>query len=184
MLVESRQIRTLLNSTITYTTSTQSTHTYNVSVGGEDTIIQQPKTYNFSMNPIPALIILLLGLMMSSHHQESMVSTMMHSQWGTLLTGAAFARAATYILFFISPPTSIFPSRPPTELITAFCLMAGGTIFMSSSTDTVEAMEFNHLNAMFTFTITMGVITLLMAWIIVLIATKGWAIRRAGRKLF
>jgi integral membrane sensor domain MASE1 len=84
------------------------------------------------MNPIPALVVLLLGLMMSSHHQESMVATMIHSQWGTLLVGAAFARAATYILFYLSPPASILPGRPPTELITAFCLMAGGMIFMAS----------------------------------------------------
>ena len=184
MLIESHKIRTLLNSTITHTTLTQSTNAYNISAERDDTAFQPPKTYNFSMNPIPALIVLLLGLMMSSHHQESMVSTMMHSQWGTLLVGAAFARAATYILFFISPPTSIFPSRPPTELITAFCLMAGGTIFMASSTDTVAAMEFNKLNAMFTFTVTMGVITFLMAWIIVVIAIKGWAVRREGRTSF
>lgn len=57
---------------------------------------------------------------------------MIHKQWGTLLVGAAFARGATYILMYISPPTSILPGRPPTELITAFCLMAGGMVFMAS----------------------------------------------------
>lgn len=84
------------------------------------------------MNPIPALVVMLLGMMMSSHHQHSMVSTMIHGQWGTLLVGAAFARAATYVVFYLSPPTSILPGRPPTEIITAFCLMAGGLIFMAS----------------------------------------------------
>lgn len=136
------------------------------------------------MNPLPALIILLLGMMMSSHHQASMVSTMVHKQWGTLLVGASFARAVTYILFYVSPPTSILPSRPPSELITAFCLMAGGLIFMASSADTIEAMEYNDLGAMFVFTVTMGVITFLMAWIIVVIAIKGWAIGKEGKSQF
>jgi hypothetical protein len=123
MLIESTRIRNLLNAT---TASSQLSYT------DEPRALEEPNSYRFPMNPIPALVILLLGLMMSSHHQESMVSTMIHSQWGTLLVGAAFARAATYILFYLSPPTSIFPGRPPTELITAFCLMAGGMIFMAS----------------------------------------------------
>jgi hypothetical protein len=120
MLIESNRIRDLLNEV------KHSNTTYDPETTAE------PKSYRTPMNPIPALIVLLLGVMMSSHHQESMVSTMIHSQWGTLLAGAAFARAATYIIFYLSPPTSIFPGRPPTELITAFCLMAGGMIFMSS----------------------------------------------------
>jgi len=69
---------------------------------------------------------------MSSHHQQSMVSSMVHKQWGTLLVGCAFARAATYVVFYLSPPASVLPGRPPTELIAAFCLMAGGLIFMAS----------------------------------------------------
>lgn len=125
MLIESKKIRDFLNTT----KETPQSHLHDP-VKELERI--EPKTYRFSMNPIPALIVLLLGLMMSSHHQESMVSTMIHKQWGTLLVGAAFARAATYIVFYLSPPTSILPGRPPTELITAFCLMAGGLIFMAS----------------------------------------------------
>jgi hypothetical protein len=122
MLIESKRIRDLLNAT----------RQDSVPYYTEGEALQEPKSYNFPMNPIPALIVLLLGLMMSSHHQESMVATMIHSQWGTLLVGAAFARAATYIIFYLSPPTSILPGRPPTEVITAFCLMAGGVVFMAS----------------------------------------------------
>lgn len=122
MLIESTRIRSLLN-------ATKSTPQLSYPSESQE---QEPKSYAFPMNPIPALVILLLGLMMSSHHQETMVATMIHTQWGTLLAGAAFARAATYILFYLSPPTSILPGRPPTELITAFCLMAGGMIFMAS----------------------------------------------------
>jgi hypothetical protein len=121
MFIESTTIRSLLNTTRDLKLPENSPET-----------LSEPRTYSFSMNPIPALIVLLLGMMMSSHHQESMISTMIHKQWGTLLIGAAFARGATYILMYISPPTSILPGRPPTELITAFCLMAGGMIFMAS----------------------------------------------------
>lgn len=124
MVVESKAVRDLLNTT---KQSPKSHLPY-----GEPEATEEPKSYSFSMNPLPALVVLLLGMMMSSHHQESMVSTMIHAQWGSLLTGAALARGATYILYYLSPPTSILPGRPPTELITAFCLMAGGMIFMAS----------------------------------------------------
>jgi hypothetical protein len=136
------------------------------------------------MNPIPGLIVLLLGLMMSSHHQASMVSTMVHAQWGSLLVGAAFARAVTYIIFYLSPPTSILAGRPPSELITAFCLMAGGAIFMASTKDVVAIIEENNIAAMFVFTVAMGFVMLLMAWVIIVIAIKGWAVRKEAAKGF
>ncbi|RDL32444.1 Integral membrane protein [Venustampulla echinocandica] len=175
MLVESKRIRDLLNTT----SPPPNSHLSNLT--NKELELLEPKSYRFSMNPIPALIILLLGLMMSSHHQHSMFSSMIHQQWGILLVGAAFARAATYIISYISPPTSVLPGRPPTELITAFCLMAGGLIFMVSSHDTVTSLESYDLDAMFVFTVSMGVITLLMAWIILVIAIKGWALKIKGR---
>lgn len=94
--------------------------------------LEEPEAYEFSLNPIPALVILLLGIMMSSHHQETMTATMVHKQWGTLLLWASVARGLTYVLFYIKPPRSIFPSRPPTELLASFGLIAGGLIFMAS----------------------------------------------------
>jgi hypothetical protein len=57
---------------------------------------------------------------------------MVHKQWGQLLTGAAFARALTYALLWLRPPRSVFPSRPPTEVLAAFGLMGGGVVFMGS----------------------------------------------------
>ncbi|KAL8697500.1 MAG: hypothetical protein Q9224_002282 [Gallowayella concinna] len=142
-----------------------------------------PKTYSFPMNPFPSLIILLLGLMMSSHHQHSMVSTMVHKQWGTLFVGFALARAVTYILTYLAPPTSYLPSRPPSELITSFCLISGGLIFVASNKDTVAAIEGHDLNAMFIFTVTMGFTAFLMAWEIIVLAVKGWALG-GGRSRF
>lgn len=126
MLVESRKIRDLLHTSLLMKTSGASRMCE----------VQEPwhppKTYGVSLNPLPALVILLLGFMMSSHHQDSMVSTMMHKQWGTLLVGFSLARAVTYVMSYISPPTSLLPSRPPSEIISAFCLMSGGLIFMAS----------------------------------------------------
>ncbi len=42
-------------------------------------------------------------------------------------------------------------------------------------------MEMTDLDAMFVFAVSMGLVTFLMAWIILVIATKGWAIRREIR---
>ncbi|MCJ1256359.1 hypothetical protein MMC24_004180 [Lignoscripta atroalba] len=177
MLIESRRIRDLLNATIL---SSPSTH----GISSPPDSWQQPRTYGFSLNPLPGLIILLLGLMMSSHHQASMVSTMIHKQWGTLFVGAALARGVTYILTYLSPPTSVLPSRPPSELVVAFCLISGGLIFMASNKDMVGAMEAYDLNAMFVFTVVMGLTAFLMAWEILVLAIKGWAVGRKQRPLF
>ncbi|KAF2846014.1 hypothetical protein T440DRAFT_250260 [Plenodomus tracheiphilus IPT5] len=168
MIVESNKMRNLLNYTVT---SSKEVHP-------SDDLWQQPRQYLFSMNPMPALIIMLLGKMMSSHHQDSMLSTMIHGQWGSMFMGFALARGLTYITLYISPPTSFLPSRPPTEIITAFCLISGGITFMVSNKDTVAVLEGYGLDAMFIFTVTMGFTALLMAWTTVVIAIKGWAVRR------
>ncbi|KAK4136168.1 hypothetical protein BT67DRAFT_375348 [Trichocladium antarcticum] len=179
MLIESINVRSLLNHTVADAVPSGPEHTYRDEERNE---LREPETYAFSMNPIPALVILLLGIMMSSHTQESMVSSMVHKQWGNLLTGASFARGLTYVLVYLKPPRSIYPSRPPTELLTAFGLVSGGIIFMASSNDTVAGMIHYQLDVMFMYTVTMGLVGLLMAWVIAVVALKGWAARReAGR---
>jgi hypothetical protein len=175
MIIESSKVREFLNNTVL---SAQPASQFN------DDTWQQPRQYRFSMNPIPSLIILLLGKMMSSHHQASMLSTMIHAQWGSMFMGFALARTLTYITLYISPPTSYLPSRPPTELITSFCLIAGGITFMVSNKDTVAALEAYNLDAMFTFTVTMGLVALLMAWTVFLVAIKGWASRKENASRF
>ena len=171
MLIESTRIRDLLNSVVLTSSAPH----------GPDTIREKlapPKQYSHPMNPVPGLIILLLGLMMSAHHQHSMVSTMIHKQWGTLFVAFALARAVTYILMYVSPPTSYLPSRPPSELIASFCLISGGLIFMASNRDTVDALEAHGIHAMFPFTVVMGFTAFLMAYSIFVLAVKGWAVRR------
>ncbi|OTA65948.1 hypothetical protein K449DRAFT_431410 [Hypoxylon sp. EC38] len=179
MLIESTRIRELLNTTVYEAALTHPAHAYSEE---ERKALESPKQYEFSVNPIPALVILLLGIMMSSHTQQSMVSSMVHKQWGNLLTGASFARGFTYVLVYLKPPRSILPSRPPTELLTAFGLTAGGTIFMASASDTVAGMIHYDLDAMFFYTVTMGFVGLLMAWVVVLLALKGWAVRKESSR--
>ena len=139
MLVESTRVRELLNATVTEAALSEPDHyRHHGGYGGEEEDeaardqLRPPREYEFSINPVPALVILLLGIMMGSHTQHEMVSAMVHKQWGDLLAGASFARGLTYVLLYLKPPRSVLPSRPPTELLTAFGLIAGGTIFMAS----------------------------------------------------
>jgi hypothetical protein len=181
MLIESTRIRDLLSASILIMQEEQAQHS--TFTESEETW-KAPNHYNVPLNPLPGLVILLLGLMMSSHTQESMMSSMIHKQWGTLLVGASLSRGVTYILSYLKPHTSYLPARPPTEIITAFCLMAGGVIFMASSRDVVEAMEWNGLDAMFGFTVGMGAVAMVMAWAVTVVAIKGWAERRENKSLF
>ncbi|EFQ30487.1 hypothetical protein CGRA01v4_10040 [Colletotrichum graminicola] len=180
MLIESSRIRDFLNTTVINAAAITPERTYDEE---ERETLQPPKQYEFSINPIPALVILLLGIMMSSHTQHSMVSSMVHKQWGNLLTGASFSRGLTYVIMYLKPPQSVLPSRPPTELLAAFGLISGGIIFMASASDTIEGMEHYNLDAMFMYTVTMGLVGLLMAWEIIVLAIKGWAVRKETGRL-
>lgn len=143
---------------------------------------KQPPQWGFSMNPMPALIILLLGFIMGAHHQDSKVSTMMHGQWGNLFMGFAVARIATYAILYVRQPTSHLPQRPPTEIMTSFCLISGGLIFLLSNKDTVAALEYNELGPMFVFNVVMGLTAFLMAWAAMCLAIKGLAQRAERRR--
>lgn len=176
MLIESNSVRRCLNATVENMPVEIERHP-----GDTHKLHLPPRTYETSLNPMPALIILLLGVMMSSHHQASTVSTMVHKQWGNLLVGFAVARIGTYVLTYISPPTSIFPSRPPTELVSAFCLISGGLMFMASTKDIIHYMESADLMAMFVFTVVMGLTAFIMSYEIIVLSLKGWATEKARR---
>ncbi|KAG9948537.1 hypothetical protein KCU85_g4916, partial [Aureobasidium melanogenum] len=176
MLIESKRIRNLFNTSVS--TWQEEATLFGDALEKQRQEWEVPKTYKTSLNPMPGLVIMLLGMSMSGHHQHSMVSTMLHQQWGTLFMGFAMARAATYVLLYLAPPKSFFPSRPPTELVASFCLISGGMIFMGSSTDAVSTIEGNGLDAMFLFTVAMGMTALVMSWASVCFALKGWAVRK------
>ena len=125
MLFESQNIRDTLNSTLLRLPPHDS----------RDEKWEPPRSQSVPLNPMPALIILLLGTMMGSHHQDSMTSTMVHKQWGNMLVSFALARGMTYVLLFLRPPVSYLPARPPTEIVSGFCLIGGGLVFMMSVSD-------------------------------------------------
>lgn len=53
---------------------------------------------------------------------------------------------------------------------------------MASTKDVIHYMEEYNLMAMFIFTVTMGFTAFLMAYEILVIALKGWAVRRENKK--
>ncbi|KAJ5321754.1 hypothetical protein MYU51_017213 [Penicillium brevicompactum] len=171
MLFESTLIRDWLNTTVLQTPA----H------GDSDEAWQPPRSQGVSLNPMPALIIMLLGMMMGSHHQDSMTSTMVHKQWGNMLVGFAMARGMTYVLLYLKPPTSYLPARPPTEIIASFCLISGGLIFMLSTRNVIQAMEFYQVDAMFTFTVGLGFSAFVMSYEVLVIALKAWSVKRTQR---
>ncbi|KAL6816039.1 hypothetical protein GGI42DRAFT_339126 [Trichoderma sp. SZMC 28013] len=170
MLVESTWLRGLLTTLITSSNPNLS--------DDERAAFEPPESYEFSINPLPALIIFLLGMMMGGHSQETMTGTMVHKQWGNLLLGASLARMLTYVTMYLKPPRSVHPSRPPTELLAAFGLIAGGMIFMYSSADTIKGMIHYDLEPMSLYTITLGFTGLFMSWELIVLALKGWAVRK------
>lgn len=176
MLVESKRIRKWLNAHVDLMPPRTGVLSEEARENQEE-----PLTYSTSTNVLPAITVLLLGIMMGSHHQASMLSTNIHSMWGNLFAGFALCRILTYITMYLSPPRSRYPSRPPTELAASFCLISGGLIFMASTKDVVYFVEQANLMAMFIFTVTMGLTAFIMAYEIFTFALKGWAVRREQR---
>jgi hypothetical protein len=76
---------------------------------------EPPRTYRFSLNPLPALVILLLGLMMSAHHQSSMEAAMVHKQvkkiMGLLFSCGLRLGPYTYTHHFAAPQALPSPAR-------------------------------------------------------------------------
>lgn len=129
-------------------------------------------TPGFSPNPFPIFTIFWTGLLMSKHSQASSLSTEIHVQWGSLLTYGTFFRLLTFLLMSYPPFQSNLPTKPLTELITSFCLLSGGLIFMESTDQVIEALAYRGLTPMFTMNVSVGVIALVMAWIMTLVAFK------------
>lgn len=134
-------------------------------------------TPGFSPNPFPVFTIFWTGLLMSKHAQASQISTDIHVQWGSLLTYGSFFRIFTFLWmsYFPLKGNNIFkPGKPFTELITSFCLLCGGLVFMESTDAVIFAMAYRGMTSMFTINVSVGVVSLIMAWIMCVIAFKDW----------
>lgn len=132
-------------------------------------------TPGFSPNPFPAFTIFWTGILMSQHAQASELSTSVHVQWGSMLAYGSIVRLLTYVMLTYFPgfkSTLFSPSRPLTELLTSFALLCGGLVFMESTDQSIEAMEWRGFTAMFTLNVSVGCIVLLMGWIMVVFAVK------------
>lgn len=173
LLVESGWLRHLINRTVSSGNSDK-----------EDDLNSGMLQGTISINPFPAFIVFWTGVLMSQHEQAVPLSTSIHMQWGYLFSVAALFRIATYVLLFLNPPKSTVPSRPLTELITSFCLLCGGLVFIQSNSETVEAMMYRALDSMFTLNVNVGITALIMSWIMVVMALKAWATKRQSRPAF
>jgi hypothetical protein len=171
MLIESGAVRALLNASLAPTA-------YHHDNGPKGEAALEPRAYTTPMNPIPGLTILLLGLIMAAHQQHSALAGAMHAYWGALIAAGAFARLATYLLHYLSPPTSHLPARPPTEMLAGFALVAGGTLFMMSARDVTDVIQGSGGDAMVAFTVGAGVTAVVCAGVVGCMAVKGWAVRR------
>ncbi|KAK6536299.1 hypothetical protein TWF281_000540 [Arthrobotrys megalospora] len=179
ILTESERIRGLLNNV--YSEDAQIViNQYEMAV--PQTMFQEKPKFRQSMNVFPALVIFMLGILMGSHHQEKMLGTMLHKQWGLLLSGAAVFRLGTFSLIFLKPPTSYLPSRPFTEPLAAFALMAGGLVFCLSNSETIDAFDAMNVDGMFAFTLSLGLTALLMSYQTLVVALKGWAVKREASR--
>jgi Protein of unknown function (Ytp1) len=170
MLIESRRVRTLLNASLPTTPHRRGSDPKNEAA--------EPRSATTPMNPIPALTILLLGLIMAAHQQHSALASTMHTYWGALFACGALARLATYLLHYLSPPTSHLPARPPTEMLAGFALAAGGVLFMMSARDVTDVIQGSGGDAMVAFTVGAGVTAVVCAGVVGCMAVKGWAVRR------
>lgn len=135
----------------------------------------------YSPNPFPAFTIFWTGILMSQHAQASATSTTIHVQWGYLLSYGSFFRLITFVLLMLVPNKNLNPSRPFTELVTSFCLLCGGLIFMESTDQVVEALEFRGFTSMFTFNLSVGFTALFMAWEMMLFLWLDWLKERRNK---
>ncbi|KAA8915878.1 hypothetical protein TRICI_001971 [Trichomonascus ciferrii] len=171
LILESSAIRRLLAGVVSSDNDTTTT-------GAEDQDLAQRIRNRMTINPFPAFIVFWTGVLMSQHEQEFELATSIHMQWGYLFSVGALFRLGTYALLYLSPPQTTKPSRPFTELITSFCLICGGMVFIQSNIQTVQGMMYRGLDSMFTLNVNVGICALLMAWEMVVISFKAWAGKR------
>ncbi|KAF1806813.1 hypothetical protein V8B55DRAFT_1459886 [Mucor lusitanicus] len=184
ILIESRTVRRVLEKSMPRTPydddddecavdSTRKQH------GSKRSKKQEPQV-NF--NPIPALTILMTGLSLGNHHQDTLYSSRVHYLWGLLISAAAICRIITYITLFRSPPKSGKPLRPPSEALGAFLLVCGSILFMASNAGTILWLRRNAVDSMFLLNLTVSLTAMVLSYVAFLVVLKAWAANRESKK--
>jgi len=121
---------------------------------------------------------------MAAHHQDYVFQVAIHSLWGILLAGGSVFRFLTYFFLWLRPPIeSILPSRPPTEVLTSFGWAAGGIVFMLSDEEVAfAAMRAGYDDVMAFLNVTIALTSLIFCWTLMVMAVKGFAVRRLQDK--
>ncbi|KAI9489278.1 hypothetical protein BDB00DRAFT_884543 [Zychaea mexicana] len=167
IIVESRALRRLLERNILNTPLDVPRH--------------EPQQ-SYSMNPFPGLIVLFTGISMGNHHQDTIYSTNIHYFWGMLLALAAMCRFLTYITLYRAPPMSNQPTRPPSEAIGAFLLIAGSILFMASNSGTLTWLRRNNVDMMFMMNVCVALSSMTLCYVFFMFAMKAWSMKREQKK--
>ncbi|KAF7722359.1 hypothetical protein EC973_003204 [Apophysomyces ossiformis] len=167
ILVESRALRRLLERSILNTPLDMPRH---------ETAQTQ------SLNPFPALTVLMTGISMGNHHQDTQYSSNIHYMWGLLLSCAAICRFLTYLSLYRRPPVNAQPTRPPTELVGSFFLIAGSILFMASNSGTLLWLRRNQVDSMFLMNVCVALTAMTLSYVAIMMLIKAWAMKREQRK--
>ncbi|KAI5116542.1 hypothetical protein M0805_004325 [Coniferiporia weirii] len=134
-----------------------------------------PASYRASFNPFPALVIGVTGLAMSAHAQAYLFQVQVHVLWGQLLAGFSLLRCLTYFFVWLSPPTSVLPSRPPTEALASFFLACGGLVFQFSLEELdLAAIRRGHDDVMMFLNVAVAMTCLAFCWVLGIVTFKAW----------
>lgn len=164
ILVESRAVRRLLQRTILNKTN------------------HQGPLAGYSLNPFPALTVLMTGISMGNHHQDTVYSTNIHYMWGLLLASAAVCRFITYVTLYRNEPQDSEPSRPPSEVVGAFLLIAGSILFMASNSGTLLWLRRENVDSMFLMNVCVAFTSMTLCYVAGLMIIKAWSEKREDRK--
>lgn len=145
-------------------------------------LLERSSTSTLSLNPFPAITVLMTGISMGNHHQDTAYSTNIHFMWGLLLSCAAMCRFITYITLYRNTPTDSLPSRPPSEILAAFLLICGSILFMASNSGTLTWLRRNNVDSMFLMNVCVALTAITLTYVAVLQIIKAWAIRREAGK--
>ncbi|WFD31898.1 hypothetical protein MSPP1_002939 [Malassezia sp. CBS 17886] len=135
-----------------------------------------PPSYAASFNPFPALVIGVTGVAMAAHHQDYEYEVEIHTLWGIMLAAFSMFRVVTYTFLWLRPPTSVLPSRPPSEALASFSLCCGGLLFMLSNEEvSFAAMRSGYDDGMAMLNVAVAAVALIFCWGFGVMVIKAWA---------